>query len=225
MHKNIVFVLIMATCHLAISQDNTTKSDRKIERENIEWCDIWVPSAPNGDKPRVLLIGDSILKGYYETTTTHLKGQAYCARLATSYCVADPAFHDQLETMLTQYEYSVIHFNNGLHGMGYTEEAYEKGFEKAIKLIKKKSKAKVVLVLSTPLRSTSDKDHLNPRIDERNNIVRRLAKKYGASVNNLHSISKGLPEYYKDPYHFNTEAIALQGKQVADTIEGLIRAK
>lgn len=225
MYKNIVFVLIMATCHLAIAQDNSTKSNRKIERENIEWCDIWVPSAPNDDKPRVLLIGDSILKGYYETTTTHLKGQAYCARLATSYCVADPAFMDQLETMLTQYEYSIIHFNNGLHGIGYTEEEYEKGFDKALKLIKKKSEAKVVLVLSTPLLSTSDKDYLNPRIDERNNIVSRLAKKYGASINDLHSISKGISEYYKDPYHFKKEAITIQGKQVADTIEELIRVK
>jgi hypothetical protein len=36
----------------------------RIAREAIEWCDIWIPDANDGKLPRVLLIGDSITRGY-----------------------------------------------------------------------------------------------------------------------------------------------------------------
>ncbi len=217
MKNKIILLVIMAISQVAISQKTTSESDQKIERENIEWCDIWITSAQSEDKPRILLIGDSILIGYYKLVSEYLEDNAYCARFATSACVADPAFLQQLELMLSQYRYSVIHFNNGLHGIGYTEEEYQAGYEKALQLIKKRSpQSKLVLALSTPLQSTSEKNYLNQRIDERNRIVRGLAKKYDASVNDLNSISKDHPEYYKDPYHFKEEAITLQGEQVSE---------
>ena len=53
----------MAISQVAISQKITSESNQKIERENIEWCDIWVTNAQSDDKPRILLIGDSILIG------------------------------------------------------------------------------------------------------------------------------------------------------------------
>ena len=56
-----------------------------------------------------------------------LAGKAYCARLATSKCVADPAFLDEVQLLLKQYRFAVIHFNNGLHGFGYTEDQYRSG--------------------------------------------------------------------------------------------------
>ena len=34
-------------------------------RERIEWADIWVTDADKDDLPRVLLIGDSITRGYF----------------------------------------------------------------------------------------------------------------------------------------------------------------
>ena len=52
-----------------------------------------------------------------------------------------------------------------------------------------------------------------------------LAKTYGASVNDLHSISKGHPEYYTDAYHYKAAAIELQGKQVGDTIKEQLKGK
>jgi lysophospholipase L1-like esterase len=221
--NKIILIIIIAICQVAISQVATTNSNQKIERENIEWCDIWVANAKSDDKPRILLIGDSILIGYYKSVSEYFEGNTYCARFATSACVADPAFLQQLGLMLSQYDYSVIHFNNGLHGIGYTEGEYQTGYEKALQLIKKRSpQSKLVLALSTPLQSTSEKNYLNPRIDERNQIVRGLAKKYDASVNDLNSISKDHPEYYKDPYHFKTEAITLQGELVVDTIKNLL---
>jgi hypothetical protein len=199
------------------------KRKQKIERENIEWCDIWIPSASKTDKPHVLLVGDSITRGYYKSVCKNTAGQAYCVQFATSACVADPAFHKQLEALITQYRFKIVHFNNGLHGIGYTEKEYRDGYDAALKLIRQHSpKATLVLALSTPLQSTSNRNNLNPRIDKRNEIVRELGKKYGAEINDLHSISKDHPEYYNDPYHYKGVAIGLQSKQVADTIKQLL---
>jgi lysophospholipase L1-like esterase len=218
--------LLLAINQAALSQESKPGEKPKIERENIEWCDVWIPGATNTNKPRVLLVGDSITKGYYKVASDQLGEKATCTRFATSACVADPAFHVQLEALLSQYTFALIHFNNGLHGVGYTEEEYQAGYEKALKTIQKHSPStKLILALSTPLNEKSSANGLNPRIDERNRIVRALAKTYGAAVNDLHSISKGHPEYYTDAYHYKAAAIELQGKQVAEAIKERISVK
>ena len=50
-------------------------------RERIEWMDIWVTDADKNDLPRVLLVGDSITRGYFGGVEKQLQGKAYCARL------------------------------------------------------------------------------------------------------------------------------------------------
>lgn len=222
----IVTSLILAAISTVLSQEIKQNPPQKIAREGVEWCDIWIPSAPQTDKPRVLLIGDSISKGYYNSVSAILEEDAYCVRFATSACVADPAFHVQLQAMFTQYEYDVIHFNNGLHGASYTEEEYRAGYEKALKYIQKESpSSKIILALSTPLNSQSNMNHLNPRINERNRIVRELGRIFGAEINDLHSISEDHPEYYIDAQHYNEKAIELQGRQVGDAIKALLNGK
>lgn len=93
-------------------------------RERIEWIDIWVTDADKDEIPRVLLVGDSITRGYFGGVEKQLAGKAYCARQTTSKCVSDPTFNDDLLLLLKQYKFSAIHFNNGLHGWGYSEEQY-----------------------------------------------------------------------------------------------------
>lgn len=223
MTKLIIISLVLAISQPVMAQEEELEQEQNLEREDIEWCDIWIPSASKNDKPRVLLIGDSITNGYYGSVNNQLQDQAYCARFTTSACVADPAFHKQLEAMFSGYEYAVIHFNNGLHGMGYTEEEYRAGYEKALNSIRQHSpNAELILALSTPLQSTSEKDHLNPRIEERNSIVRELGEQHGAEINDLHSISREHPEHYTDPYHFNDVAIELQSEQVVDAVKRLL---
>lgn len=97
---------------------------------------------------------------------------------------------------------------------------HREGYEKALYLIRKKApKAKLILALSTPIQSTGNENKLNPRLDERNRMVREVAQKYGATINDLHGISKGRPDYYKDPHHYKPVAIDLQGKRVGETVK------
>ena len=201
-----------------------TIAEEHIIRERIEWCDIWVVAANQSDKPRILMVGDSITKDYFSVVEKQLAGVAYCAKVATSACVADPAFHQQLELMLNQYSYDVIHFNNGLHGFEYGEKAYEEGCRKALETMKQLAPtARVIVVLSTPLQSTSNKAHLTQTVDQRNRIVEALAKEYGLEINDLYSISKDHPEFYRDPYHYKPEAIELQAKQVSFILKAALQ--
>ena len=45
-------------------------------RERIEWIDIWVTDADKDDLPRVLLVGDSITRGYFGDVEKHLSAKA-----------------------------------------------------------------------------------------------------------------------------------------------------
>ncbi len=90
-HLYILFFLL-AVCR-CLSADEPV-------RERIEWIDIWVTDADKDDLPRVLLVGDSITRGYFGAVEKYLAGKAYCARLTTSKCVSDPTFNDDLKLML-----------------------------------------------------------------------------------------------------------------------------
>ena len=102
-------------------------------------------------------------------------------------------------------------------------DAYRAGYEQALKTIQERlPSAKIILALSTPLQSTSAKNHLNTMVDTRNEIVQELSDRYNLKVNDLHSISKDHPEYYRDPYHYKPEAIRRQGDRVARMIRPLL---
>ncbi len=125
-------------------------------RERIEWIDIWVTDADKDDLPRVLFVGDSITRGYFGGVEKQLAGKAYCARLTTSKCVSDPTFNDDLELLLRQYKFNVIHFNNGLHGWGYTEDQYRDGLLRTVTAVKQNSgDAKLIWATTTPVRESN----------------------------------------------------------------------
>ncbi|NLX96111.1 MAG: SGNH/GDSL hydrolase family protein [Rhodopirellula sp.] len=126
-------------------------------RERIEWADIWVTDADKDDLPRVLLIGDSITRGYFGEVEKALAGKAYFARLTTSKCVSDPFFPDEVQLLLKQYRFAVIHFNNGLHGWGYTEEQYRDGLVRLLETFEKHAAgAKLIWATTTPVREASN---------------------------------------------------------------------
>jgi len=190
-----------------------------IHRERIEWCNVWLTDNDQTDLPRVLLVGDSITQQYYENVSQQMSGKVYCGRLTTSACVADPVFELQLRSVLEQYQFDVIHFNNGLHGVDYTEPEYRQGYQRALTLIREKQPAaKMIVALSTPTRPGGPKADLIPRMEARNRIARQLAETVNAPVNDLFTPMQNHPEYYRDEYHFRGDAIKIQSKQVAGAI-------
>lgn len=209
MNRNTALLILIAMMSTALATP----------REGTEWTNVWIPNADRTDRPRVLLVGDSITQGYGEGVSGSLAGKAYVARLTTSLCVCDPAFEPALRSVLAQAQFSVIHFNNGLHGVDFTEEQVRAGYEKTLKLLAElQPRAKVIVALSTPLKAGSPKDALNPRIARRNADAKSLAEAAGLPVNDLHRLMSGHPDYYRDPYHFHPPAIRILEQAVTTAV-------
>jgi len=195
----------------------------RIAREAIEWCDIWIPDANGGKLPRVLLIGDSITRGYAPKVADNLKGKASVARLATSKSIGDPALLAEVALVLGQRRFDVIHFNNGLHGSGYSEEEYQEHFPELIATIRKQApSAKLIWATTTPVRISSKLAELEDRtkrVQARNKIAEGIVTQEGISVDDLYGLVKDHPEYWShDGVHFNGKGIAVQAEQVTKRI-------
>ncbi len=192
-------------------------------RERIEWIDIWVTDADKTDLPRVLLVGDSITRGYFGAVEKHLAGKACCARLTTSKCVSDPTFNDDLLLMLKQYKFSVIHFNNGLHGWGYTEDQYRDGLVKTVAAVMEHAgDAKFIWAATTPMREKSDLATFaeqTDRVKERNKLASAIMKEQDLPTDDLFELVKDHPDWTSaDGVHFNGPGNEALAKQVAESV-------
>ena len=198
--------------------------------ESIEWCDIWISHANETNLPRVLLIGDSITRAYYPEVEKQLEGRAYVGRLASSAFISDPALLQQIEMVLGQYKFDVIHFNNGMHGWQHSEQEYEQAFPKFLKTIRKYAPdAKLIWANTTPLKVSpslpagNQTQATDERIAARNASVLKFVQAQGIPVDDLNTPMRGHPEFHSDNVHFNEQGIAIQSAQVAAHIEKLLK--
>jgi lysophospholipase L1-like esterase len=194
-----------------------------VYRENIEWLDIWVPSASESVLPRVLLIGDSITRSYYPHVQERLAGRYACARIASSKCVADPMYLRELQLILDAYEFACIHFNNGLHGWDYNESAYAIALAETFSLLARHCGTKhLIWASTTPVWTKGDAkilDAKTERVRERNRIAADMAASYNVQINDLFSYVVEQPDLFsKDGVHFLEAGQVMLGRHVADVI-------
>src|SRR5437016_13450804 len=172
-----LLVAAIATVFLSLLLPPSIAAAAPPAREAIEWCDIWISHANETNRPRVLLIGDSITRDYYREVEKKLAGKAFVARLATSRFLADPVLLKEIALVLDQMRFDVIHFNNGMHGWQHSELEYQKAFPVFLETIKSHApKARLIWAATTPIRDskgvTADAklECTNERIDARNAI-------------------------------------------------------
>ena len=219
--KRILYICLAVASVLAVTR--VFAQEPHISREAIEWCNIWIPDANGTKLPRVLLIGDSITQGYSARVAEELKGRVSVARLTTSKSIGDPALLAEVAMVLGQCHFDVVHFNNGLHGWGYSEQEYEKGFPELITTIRKDApKAKLIWATTTPTRQAGKLDVIaegTKRVQARNKIAEAIVAKEGIAVDDLYGLVKDHPEYWSgDGVHFNGKGIAVQAEQVSKRI-------
>jgi hypothetical protein len=199
-------------------------AEPRIVHEDIEWCDMWIPAANDSKLPRVFLVGDSVCRAYYDKVAEELQGKANVAKLATSSSLGDPALLDQVKLFLNNYDFAVIHFNNGLHGFDYTDEEYRNGIPRLLEIIRRHApSAKLIWATSTPIRKKSPNlqefHKENEIVKARNKIVVNVVAKEHIPMNDLYGLVKNHPEYWEDDgIHFKPEGQAIQAKRVARSI-------
>ena len=199
----------------------------RVVRENIEWLDVWVPGNGVKDRPRVLLIGDSITRAYYKTVEDTLKGKAVVCRPATSKSLGDPGLLDEVKLVLGQATFDVVHFNNGMHGWGYTEDEYAKAIPDLVATIRKGAPAaKLVWASTTPVRVSGKVDQLDPKTDRvkaRNKAAAEVMTKEKIPTNDLFALVVDKPELFSnDGVHLNAKGSAAMGEQVAAEVLKLL---
>lgn len=197
----------------------------KVPHENVEWCDAWMPHTNETGLPRVLLIGDSITRAYFPAVDKRLAGKAFCARIATSRCVGDPALIEEIVAFAHREPFAVVHFNNGMHGWANSEAAYGAAFPALVEAIKKAAPgAKLILANTTAVRKDMAGTD-NKRIAERNRLAGECVSKLGIPVDDLFTLTIAHPEWHSDAVHFNATGVQAQAEQVAREIEKLLPAR
>lgn len=199
----------------------------QVVRENIEWLDVWIPNSNDHALPRVLLIGDSITRGYGKQVEANLKDKAYVARLATSKSLGDPALLDQIALVLHEIPFDIIHVNNGMHGDGYTEEAYAAALPQLQAALRRDApKARLILCTTTDVRERDHLEKVSPKTERmirRNALLAAFAKREAIPVNDLFAVVQNHPEYHAiDGVHFNETGNTALAAQVAAEIRKLL---
>jgi hypothetical protein len=207
-------------------------SPAKIMREQIEWSDFWWTNEPEKSKPRVLFIGNSICRGYFNSVSSRLSDKVNCDRYSTSRSVEDPAFFKETRLAMGRYNHVIIHFNNGLHGWHLTNEKYREGLEKYVKFLMAKKSKDCILVFSTttpyPSKEQGIKlDEQNNRIViERNLIAAEIMKKYKIPVIDLYAVMEPELDKYsisKGDLHYNKEGNERLAEKISQAILLLLR--
>ncbi len=192
------------------------------QRESTEWSITYWFDANRTKLPRILLIGDSICNGYQSFVRKELRNVAYTSFWATSKCVTDRSYIKELGFVLGEYQYDVIHFNNGLHSLDTDRGEWEAALRQVIAVLRDQGKgAKLVFATSTPLK----KPELTEKARQLNAIAVRVMKEEGIPVNDLFGLMDPQDRsMWSDTFHYHQPGRKMQAKQVADVIQKLLPA-
>lgn len=196
--------------------------------EKIEWTWSDRPVSPVAGLPNVLLEGDSITRGYYPAVEKDLDGVANVYLFATSACSGDPRLPEQLRDYFTMIgvKFKVVHFNNGMHGWGYTEAQYAAGLPKMVASLKAGAPgARLIWATTTPLQhdgavpgGPGAPQASNARIDARNHLAAAVMQRDAIPIDDLHALMLQHQDLHNGDVHYTEAGYAVAGKQVADAI-------
>ena len=200
------------------------KSPKNISiSESTEWSNIWIVSTDKQDLPRILMIGDSHVERYYPVVADRLTNKAYCCKFTTSRSLGDPALIEQLKALFFSYRFDVIIFNNGLHGVDYSDKQYSNYIPIVYRIFKKNNPGLKLIWVNTTARRVSGNiaefDQLNTEVINRNKSVEKFARANNIPLVDFYFLSSKHPEYYEnDGIHFNKVGVEEQTRAISTAI-------
>ncbi|GGA63090.1 hypothetical protein GCM10011507_13400 [Edaphobacter acidisoli] len=193
--------------------------------EKIEWTWAAQPDAVDAALPNVLLVGDSITRGYYPEVAKLLAGRANCYLFATSAASGDPRLDAQVRDYfrMMPLHFAVIHFNNGMHGWKYTEAEYAEGLPGLVETLRTNGRgAKLVWATTTPVHASDAGGATNARIDVRNADALAVMKRFRVQVDDQHGLMLGHDDLHNGNVHYTPAGYEVQAEQAVKVIEGLL---
>lgn len=197
-----------------------------MKKERYEWIQSWCDEADREDKPRVLLVGDSITRGYQQFVRERLAGVCYVDYVATSYAIDNKMYQTLVEGVAKNSRYDVIHVNHGLHGIHVSPRTYKSKLRDLCLRIR--GGGKLILAECTAVYRAGNK-RLNAewakRIRERNEILGELATQLDCELDRLYEVSMEMPKEWRDPdgVHYLEEGYGALAYEVVKCLKGVMR--
>ena len=168
--------------------------------------------------PRVLLIGDSVSRGYTMAVRKVLAGRANVHR-APENCGGTANALKKLDMWLGDGKWDLIHFNFGIHDRATPAAQYEERLEKIVARLRKTG-AKLVWASTTPIPRDEATKQTPESIVERNTVAAGVMQRHGIAVDDLFTFITPHLATAQNPndVHFNAKGYDLLGSQVARSI-------
>ena len=168
--------------------------------------------------PRVLLIGDSVSRGYTQPTRTALAGVANVHR-APANCGPTAAGLKNLEVWLGDGKWDVVHFNFGIHDRATPPKDYAARLEQIAGRLQQTG-AKVIWATTTPIPDDPAQKQTAASIVERNAVALEVMRRRGIAIDDLFAaVSPRLAELQNPrDVHFKPAGYDFLGAQVAGSI-------
>ncbi len=173
--------------------------------------------------PRVLLIGDSVSRGYTQAVRKLLKGKVNVHR-APENCGPTANGLKKIETWLGDGKWDAIHFNFGIHDRATPGADYTQRLEQLVERMGKTG-AKLVWASTTPIPDDLPKKQTAASIVEHNELAATVMKKRGVAVDDLFTAITPHLATLQNPndVHFNAEGYEFLGKEVARSLETALK--
>jgi len=167
--------------------------------------------------PRVLLIGDSISRGYTVAVRKALAGKVNVHR-APANCGPTTAGLAKLPLWLGKGKWDLIHFNFGIHDQRSKPEDYAKRLEQIVTKLQATG-AKLVFANSTPLPEGAEA-YRHGACAELNEAAKEVMAKHGIPINDLYTALLPVLDKYQNPgdCHFRGDGYVFMGDIVAKRI-------
>ncbi len=168
--------------------------------------------------PRVLVIGDSVSRGYTLPVRAALAGRANVHR-APENCGPTANGLKKLEVWLGNGRWDVVTFNFGIHDRATSLADYTDRLEKIVARLKATG-AKLIWVATTPIPDDAAKKQTAASIVERNAAAAAVMARHGIPAADLFAAVTPQVATLQNPndVHFNAAGYEFLGRQVAAAI-------
>ena len=169
--------------------------------------------------PRVLLIGDSVSRGYTLAVRKALAGKANVHR-APANCGPTSSGLKNIDVWLGDGKWDLIHFNFGIHDRNTPIADYTQRLDQLIQRMQKTG-ATLVWASTTPIPDSPAKKQTAASIVERNKAAAELMRQHGVATNDLfNAVTPHLAEMQNpNDVHFNGKGYDFLGETVAIAVE------
>jgi lysophospholipase L1-like esterase len=191
-------------------------------------------------KPRILIIGDSISGGYTPYVQEYLKDKAIVIRINENGQHTGFGLK-RIREYIGNEKWDIIHFNYGLHDLCYRHpdsklygnrdkikgklpfsiEKYETNLDSLVKVMKELSNAKLIFVTTTYVpENEAGRFAKDPQLY--NKVAKRIMKKHHVKINDIYKKSTSIHKKYglgNDDVHYTEKGNEQLGKLIYQFLE------